>query len=60
MERDATEALALAQVPFREALGAAADGRIRDSLTVAGLLRLHHMAVEGELGGDVARLLLGR
>ena len=60
MERDATEALALARVPFRQALRAAVDGRIRDSLTVAGLLRLHHMAVEGELGADMARLLLGR
>ncbi len=60
MERDATEALTLARVPFREALRAAVEGRIKDSLTVAGLLRLHHMAVEGELGADVARLLLGR
>ena len=60
MECDATEALALARVPFRQALKAAVDGRIRDSLTVAGLLRLHHMAVEGELEADVARLLLGR
>ena len=60
MERDATEALALARVPFRQALKAAVEGRIRDSLTVAGLLRLHHMATEGELEADVARLLLGR
>ena len=60
MERDATEALALARVPFGEALKASVDGRIRDSLTMAGLLRLHHMACEGELGADVTRLLLGR
>ena len=60
IERDVTEALALARVPFRRALTAAMDGRIRDSLTVAGLLRLHHIAVEGGLEADVARLLLGR
>ena len=60
MERDATEALAVARPPFREALAAAVQGRIADSLTVAGLLRLHHMACEGELEADVCRLLLGR
>ena len=60
MERDATEALTLARPPFREALAAAVQGRIADSLTVAGLLRLHHMAVEDELGADMRRLLLGR
>ncbi len=60
MERDATEALTLARVPFRQTLDAVVKGRIKDSLTVAGLLRLHHMAVEGELEADVARLLLGR
>ena len=60
MERDATEALALDRLPFRQALAAAIDGRVNDSLTVAGLLRLHHMAVEGELEADVARRLLGR
>ncbi len=59
-ERDPTEALALVRVPFREALDAAVQGRIQDSLTVAGLLRLHHMAIEGELEAAVARLLLGR
>ena len=59
-ERDATEALTLARAPFREALRAAVEGRIRDSLTVAGLLRLHHMACEGELEARTARLLLGR
>ncbi len=58
--RDATEALTLARPPFREALAAVVQGRIADSLTVAGLLRLHHMACEGELEADVRRLLLGR
>lgn len=58
-EPDATEALALARLPFREALAAVADGRIRDSLTVAALLRLHHMATSGELEEGLARLVLG-
>ncbi len=58
--RDATEALTLARVPFREALRAAVGGAIRDSLTVAGLLRLHHMAIEHELDPALAALLLGR
>lgn len=58
-EPDATEALAVARVSFREALAAAVRGEIADSLTVAGLLRLHHMAVTGELDADVARRLLG-
>ena len=60
VERDATEALALARPPFRAALRAAVEGRIRDSLTVAALLRLHHMACEGELEATTARLLLDR
>ena len=59
-ERDATEALALARVPFREALEAVISGHIADALTVAALLRLHHMTVTGEVGADMARLLLGR
>ena len=60
MDRDPTEALTLVRLPFRAALAAAVHGRIADSLTVAGLLRLHHMAIEGELEADVARLLTGR
>ena len=59
-ERDATEALSVARPHFREALAAAVDGRITDALTVAALLRLHHMAVEGELETEIARRLLGR
>jgi 8-oxo-dGTP pyrophosphatase MutT (NUDIX family) len=58
-EPDETEDIAIARVPFREALQAVVDGYIEDSLTVASLLRLHHMAVSGELPGDLARLVLG-
>lgn len=60
MERDATEALAVARVPFQEALAAVASGRIADALTVAALLRVHHMAVTGELEPALARRLLAR
>ncbi len=59
-ERDATEALAVARVPFPEALEAATSGAIADALTVASLLRLHHMAVTGELEAGLAERLLAR
>ena len=57
---EATEELAVARVPFREALHAAVTGRIVDSITVAMLLRLHHMAVEGELDAALCARLLAR
>ena len=55
---DATEQLAVQRVPFREALKAAASGRIQDAITVAMLLRVHHMAHEGELSSGLTRLVL--
>ncbi len=55
---DDTEALAVVRVPFREALKAAVTGRIQDAITVAMLLRVHHMAVEGELSDGLARAVL--
>ncbi|KSB88772.1 DNA mismatch repair protein MutT [Caulobacter vibrioides] len=59
-EPDETEDLAVARVPFAEALDAAITGRMPDSLTVALLLRVHHMAVVGELPADLAALVLAR
>jgi len=56
---DATEQLAVTRIPLREALNAIAKGHITDALTVAALLRLHHMAVEGELGDALTRIVLG-
>jgi 8-oxo-dGTP pyrophosphatase MutT (NUDIX family) len=56
---DETEDLAMVRVPFPEALDAAVSGHMPDSLTVALLLRVHHMAVKGELPTDLARLVLG-
>jgi len=56
---DETEDLAVARVPFSEALEAAVAGHMPDVLTVALLLRVYHMAVKGELPRDLARLVLG-
>ncbi|KRA59880.1 DNA mismatch repair protein MutT [Caulobacter sp. Root655] len=56
---DETEDLAIARVPFGEALDAAVAGHMPDSLTVALLLRVHHMAVRGELPADLVRRVLG-
>ena len=55
-----TEDLALVRVPFREALEAAFAGDIQDAITVAMLLRTHHMAYEGELDPAIAKAILGR
>jgi 8-oxo-dGTP pyrophosphatase MutT (NUDIX family) len=57
-EPDSTEALAIARVPFREALEAAVAGRIQDAMTVAMLLRVHHMAVQGEFPDPLTRAVL--
>ncbi len=59
-EPDPTESLALVRVPFREALGQALAGRIQDLITVAMLLRAHHMAVEGALSEPLARAMLSK
>lgn len=56
---DDTEEIAVARVPFRQALDAALEGHIQDSLTVAMLLRGYHMAREGHLAGALARAMLG-
>jgi 8-oxo-dGTP pyrophosphatase MutT (NUDIX family) len=58
-QADDTEALAIARVPFREALDAATAGYLPDMLTVAMLLRGYHMAREGSLPGALARAMLG-
>ncbi|MBE7217130.1 MAG: NUDIX hydrolase [Caulobacteraceae bacterium] len=56
---EATEELAQARAPFREALHAAVTGRVQDAITVAALLRVHHMAAEGELEPALAKAVLG-
>ncbi|MDP2213471.1 NUDIX hydrolase [Phenylobacterium sp.] len=55
---DETEALAIARVPFTEALESALAGHMPDMLTVAMLLRVYHMAREGALPSALARRLL--
>ena len=57
---DETEDIAVARVPFAEALDLAVGGQIQDSLTVAMLLRAHHMAYRGDLPRDLTRLVLGK
>lgn len=58
-EGDGTEDIAIARVPFREALDAAMAGWILDALTVAMLLRGYHMAREGALPRELAEAMLG-
>lgn len=59
-EPDPTEQLALRRMHFREALALAAEGTLKDVLTVAMLYRVHHMAVEGALPPALAAQLLRR
>ncbi len=59
IEPDETEILDVVRVPFRDLLREIAAGRVQDVMTVAATLRVHHMAVTGELPDDVARLVLG-
>lgn len=58
-EPDETEALTVVRVPFGEALHAAVTGKIQDAITVAMLLRVHHMAHQGELADELGRVVLG-
>ena len=57
-ELDEVEVLRRRTAPFGEVLARIRDGRIRDSLTVAGVLRAHHMAVTGELPPELAKAVL--
>jgi 8-oxo-dGTP pyrophosphatase MutT (NUDIX family) len=54
-----TERLAYKRMPFLEALNLVLSGAITDSMTVAGLLRAHHMAVTGEIPSALAASMLG-
>ncbi|MEZ5962178.1 MAG: NUDIX hydrolase [Hyphomonadaceae bacterium] len=57
-EPDETEVLKHHIAPFMEVLARVADGRIRDALTVATVLRAHHMAVTGQLPAELAAAML--
>uniref|UniRef100_UPI0025FCE8A8 NUDIX domain-containing protein n=1 Tax=uncultured Phenylobacterium sp. TaxID=349273 RepID=UPI0025FCE8A8 len=56
---DDTEALETVRVPFREAFDAAMAGDLEDVLTVAMLLKAHHMARQGSLPSALARAMIG-
>jgi 8-oxo-dGTP pyrophosphatase MutT (NUDIX family) len=56
---DETEALEVVRVPFREAFDAAMAGHLEDVLTVAMLLKAHHMAQQGSLPPALARAMIG-
>ncbi len=47
-------------VPFREVLADVAAGRITDAMTVATVLRAHHMASTGEIDAGLAAAMLGK
>lgn len=53
-----TEVLRRRSAPFQEVLTRVTDGRIRDSMTVAAVLRAHHMAVTGQLPERLAKAML--
>lgn len=53
-----TEVLAHRVAPFAHVLEEVTTGRIRDSLTVAAVLRAHHMAMTGALDPELARAML--
>ena len=55
---DETENLVPARVPFSQLLKAVIMGQIGDGLTVASVLRVHHMAVTGELPPRLAAAVL--
>lgn len=58
-ERDDTEEdLVARRLPFGQALAMCLDGRITDSLTVAGLLRVHQMAVANDLPDGLGAAIL--
>jgi len=56
---EGTEVLKHRRAPFAEVLARVADGRIRDAMTVAAVLRAHHMAVTGQLPAPLAAAMLG-
>ncbi|WP_395644408.1 NUDIX domain-containing protein [Terricaulis sp.] len=55
-----TEVLKRRSAPFADVLERVADGRLRDSMTVAAVLRAHHMAITGRIAPGLARAMLGR
>ena len=59
-EPEDVEVLKRHAAPFQEVLALVASGKIRDSMTVAAVLRAHHMAVTGELPAPLAQAMLAQ
>ena len=57
---DDTEVLKQRRAPFSEVVQRVIRGQIRDSLTVAAVLRAHHMAVTGGLSPELAAAMVGK
>lgn len=57
---DGTEVLRRRRAHFMDVLQRVASGEIRDAMTVAAVLRAHHMAVTGQLPPDLAQAMLAR
>lgn len=55
---DPTEVLQHRSAHFLDVLERVADGRIRDAMTVAAVLRAHHMAVTGQLPPALSAAML--
>jgi 8-oxo-dGTP pyrophosphatase MutT (NUDIX family) len=53
-----TEVLQRRAAPFMDVLARVVAGRIRDAMSVAAVLRAHHMAVTGQLPDALARAML--
>jgi len=58
-DMDSTEVIEFARLDFKDVLQAAIRGEVRDAMTVAALLRVHHMAVTGALEASLADKILG-
>ena len=58
-EPDPTEELVVREVAFAEAYRRAAEGEIRDAISVAALFRVRLLGLEGRLPAEVARHVLG-
>jgi ADP-ribose pyrophosphatase len=57
---EGTEVLRRRRAHFRDVLERVADYRITDAMTVAAVLRAHHMALTGALPESLARAMLTR
>lgn len=58
-EKDDVELFERRRAPFRDVLAEIDRGEITDALTVATVLKVHHMAIAGLLEPAVARLIRG-